>query len=128
MEESYENDEGRGNKNSITKTLAYLCAVVLTMGIVLDHTGGFVHHYDIHSQIEQLQALQETVDTSEEDLQRRIDALKRNILEGIEKRQSEASGKTQLEWTSVSARIAFVLLVLLGLVGIGKGAFFREEQ
>ena len=128
MEEDSKNNKSSKSGDSTTRNLAYLCAVVLMMGIVLDHAGGFVHHYDIHSQIEQLQALEGTVDTSEEDLQRRINALKRSILKGIEERQAEASGKPQLQWTAVSARIAFVILVLIGMVGIGKGAFFEKEQ
>lgn len=120
-------EEPKGNSqskstSSTVRTLALLCALVLLLGIVLDQAGGVIHHYDVSSQIEHIQKMESALDESDTRLQRRLDTLKHKVLKGMEARQAQIGGNPQLGWTGITARIALVLMLVIGAILLGTSS------
>lgn len=123
-----ETESEDGPVRSTVQTLALLCALVLLLGIVLDQAGGVVHHYDVGSQIAHIRELESALTESDTTLQRRLDTLKYEVLRNMEDRQAQIGGNPQLGWTGISARIALVLMLLIGAILFGNSTFFRSES
>lgn len=89
--------------------IAFLLVLAL-LAFVVEYGTGFSHHYDVRSQIQELNQLEAASEDSATIQQ--IDSLRAEVLKRVERRQSQMSRDSLWYWQLLSAlTLPFVLLV-----------------
>lgn len=100
--------------------IAFLLVLVL-LAFVVEYGTGFSHHYDVRSQLQELNQLEAgTEDTA---TVQQIDSLRSEVLYRMEKRQSQMSGDSLWYWQLMSALTLPLLLLIVEFVLFIRSSF-----